>query len=107
VTKLAVNPYRAALMAARAEVMRAQTALRGALVQPRRTLARSWSCPAADRFGAELLGVERAALRAIEESLSQLDAKIREQPELVTEDAWQQWWRARLAASDNPLRGYS
>ena len=106
VARLAENPYRAALEVARAEVVRAQDAVRGALTRPRRTLVRAWACPAADRFGAGLLSAERAALRAIDESLAQLNARIREQPELVPDDAWQRWWRARLSAADDPLRGY-
>jgi hypothetical protein len=45
------NPYRVALVSARAEVLRVSAA--GALYRPRELLARSWYRPAADEFAAD------------------------------------------------------
>ena len=101
-----MNPYRAALVAARGEVLLVQAAVRVSLARPRRVLAQAWQCPAADEFACGLGVSERAALRAIEDSLAELDAKIRAEPELVSADAWQLRWRGALDSADNPLRGY-
>ncbi len=81
-------------------------ALRSVLVRPRGVLSRSWRCPAADEFAAGLAGVERRSATAVGESLAELDARIRQQPELVADDAWQRQWRAVLDSPSNPLRGY-
>jgi hypothetical protein len=107
VAELKENEYRVALVAARAEVLRSEAAVRAALIRPRRMLASAWRCPAADEFDAGLSGVEHRALGAISESLVELDAKIREQPELVPVDDWRRFWRSRIFAGANPTRGYS
>jgi hypothetical protein len=99
--KLVENPYRAAMVAARSEVLRVEAAVRAA----HRTLALAWRCPAADELAAGLAGAERTALAAIEESLAELDATIRAQLELVPASAWQARWAGSFDPAGGPSRG--
>jgi hypothetical protein len=103
--KLVENPYRAAMVAARSEVLRVEAAVRAALRLPHRTLALAWRCPAADELAAGLAGAERTALAAIEESLAELDATIRAQLELVPASAWQARWAGSFDPAGGPSRG--
>jgi hypothetical protein len=101
---LTENPYRAVLVAARAEVLLIADAARVLLNRPRRTLALSWRCPAADGFAAGLDSVERPVMLALQECLAELDALIRAQPELILPDAWQVGWRSAVESGTNPMR---
>ncbi len=101
------NPYREALVQARQRIVRVRAQVADAVARPRRTLAHAWHCPAANALDAGLHLRHRGVLAAVDDAIAVLDARIRAEPELVVDGAWQSRWQTHLRhAPADPRRGY-